>query len=136
MTVDEKEILEYLRSWPYTFISGREIARKVGGKARYAENRSWPLPILIEMTNKGWVETDCMGYFRIVSDERKPKRSKVKRYVSPQILRILKVSGREFEGVDIDIDLDVPGPIPIYREPGSFENESGTLDTRDKKSGK
>src|SRR5882757_10695033 len=101
MNTDEKAIIDYLKSWPHSFVSGREVARKVGGKARYADDRGWAVPLLARLVTKGWLETDCMGYFRL---KREEKKKKLKQYVSPQILRILKSSGKNFEVFNLDED--------------------------------
>jgi hypothetical protein len=106
MNADEKAIVDYLKSWPKSFVSGREIARKVGGKHRYEEDRSWAVPILMEMVNQGLVESDCMGSFRLRHEEK--KKNRFQRHVSPQILRILRNSGKSFAGVTIEIDSDEP----------------------------
>jgi hypothetical protein len=95
MTGDEKAILEYLKNWPDLFISPKEIARKVGGKQRFEEDRFWPVAILQEMTQKGWLEADYVGHYRVRPVET-DKSEKKKRHVSPQILKILKGSGKNF----------------------------------------
>jgi hypothetical protein len=120
---DKKAIMEYLKLWPTTFISGREIARKVGGKKRYAEDRSWAVPVLMHLVEQGLIETDSMGGYRLfLKEENSSKRSKSKRYISPQILKILKNSGKEFEGVVIDIDVDDESSISPCPEPWNSSN--------------
>jgi hypothetical protein len=113
MNADEKAIIDYLKGWPNTFVSGKEIARKVGGKERYDDDRGWALSILAQMVRTGLVEADYYGYFRLKLDD--PKKKRTNRHVSPQILRILKTSGRSFEGIVIDEE-DSGGPTP-YRPP-------------------
>lgn len=106
MLPDEKAIIEYLKGWPNTFVSGREIARKVGGRDRYEEDRGWALPILMEMARKGLLDCDYLGYYRLV--QRKDSKKRFRKFVSPEILRILRTSGKNFEGVvhNIEEDLD------------------------------
>lgn len=97
MSGEEKAILDYLNNWPDLFVSPKEIARKVGGKQRYEEDRFWPLPILQQMARKGWLEADYLGHYRIRAAEiAKAAAKKKKRHVSPQILKILKGSGKNF----------------------------------------
>lgn len=112
MHADEKAIIDYLKGWPYSFVSGKEIARKVGGKARYEEDRGWAIPILAQMVRTGLVEADHLGYYKLKTEENKKKRPKT--HVSPQILRILKSSGKSFDGISIDDDTSGP---PVYRKP-------------------
>jgi hypothetical protein len=104
MNADEKDIIDYLKGWPHSYVSGREIARKVGGKARYEENRGWAIPILAQMVRLGMIEADAFGAFRLAQNDKKKKRHV--QHVSPQVLRILKSSGKSFDGITIDHDTD------------------------------
>jgi len=108
MNLEEKAIIEYLKGWPYSFISGREIARKVGGKARYEEDRGWAIPILAQMVRMGLIEADCFGAFKLASEDNKKKKKHENhvQHVSPQVLRILKSSGKSFDGITIDHDAE------------------------------
>ena len=115
MTGDEKEILEYLKRWPDLFVSPKEIARKVGGKQRYEENRFWAVSILQEMTQKGWLEADYLGHYRVRPVET-AKSEKKKRHVSPQILKILKGSGKDFNETFDLVEGEAP-PTPDKRPP-------------------
>jgi hypothetical protein len=122
MSSDEKAILDYLKPWPNVFISGREIAKRVGGKSRFAEDRFWAVPILTEMVRKGLLECDAMAAFRPIRQDRK-KRGVNKKHVSPEILRILRTSGKKFDGVAVDQDTEgAEAPTPV--EPSS--SGSGT----------
>jgi hypothetical protein len=104
MTSDEKAIITYLRNWPNTFISGREIARKVGGRRRFEDDRGWAKPILQRMVQNGSIETDQLGQYRTRAED--PKKKEPKKHVSPHILRILRDSGKNFESIVIDDDED------------------------------
>ena len=124
MHADEKAIVEYLKGWPHSFVSGREIARKVGGRERYDDDRGWAIPILAQMVRIGLVESDHLGYFRL-KQEAVTKKRPVK-HVSPQILKILKSSGKSFESITIDDDASEPTrylkpPTP----PGQDDNKRG-----------
>jgi hypothetical protein len=100
MNEEEKAILDYLKTQPHSFVSGREIAKRVGGKRRYEEDRTWAVPILAAMVQAGILEKDQMGHFRIIPEDVK-KKKKTRAYVSPHILKILKSSGRNFESIDL-----------------------------------
>jgi hypothetical protein len=110
--LEEKAILDYLKTWPNSFVSMKEVARKSLGRKRYEEDPGWALPILAQMVRMGTVETDHLGYYRLVMEKKKDQKQK---HVSPQILRILKSSGKSFEAIVIDDDDD--GPIPTYGQP-------------------
>lgn len=111
MSADEQAILDYLKAWPHSFVSAKEIARKVGGKERFNEDRGWALSILAQMLRFGTVETDQFGGYRLKQHEKKKKQ---KVHVSPQILKILKSSGRSFDTLTTDDAAD-ESPIPVYR---------------------
>lgn len=87
------------------FINSGEIARRVGGKKRAHEDPHWAKPILVGMVERGILETDLMGRYRI-----KPvRRSKKGKWVSPDIAKILAEN-----------KIPVPGETPpVKGAPGS-----------------
>ncbi len=92
MDEDEKEICAYLRNWSAQFVSGREIARRAGGKERFRENPNWATPILLRLAERGILESDSAGYYRL-----KPKlRKTTRKWVAPHIKAILEKSGKKF----------------------------------------
>ena len=95
--------MDYLKSWPTSYVSGKEIARKVGGKKRYEEDRGWAIPSLLQLVRIGLIEPDLYGGFRLRKVDKKKRGST---HVSPQVLEILKKSGKKFEGIVIDEDGD------------------------------
>lgn len=113
MQNDEKDIIDYLKAWPNTFVSGKEIARKVGGKERFDKDRGWAIPILTQMVRLRTIDTDHLGHYRLNVET---KKKEPKQHVSPQILKILKSSGKSFEGISIDDNPEEP-PVPVYRKP-------------------
>ncbi len=100
MDSDERDIFYYLKGWKNQFVSPHEICRRAGGKKRYEEEPDWAKPVLVRMAEKRILETDPAGYYRI---KPAPKDGKAKRWVSPQVARILKSSGKDFSEV-IKID--------------------------------
>jgi len=86
MDSDERDIFQYLKTWGNEFVGTKEICRRAGGKKRYHENPEWAIPYLGLMTERGILERDAMGRYRV-----KPKpKSKDGRWLSPQIAEILK----------------------------------------------
>jgi biotin operon repressor len=118
MQTDEQDILDYLKAWPGSFVSGKEIARKVGGKDRFEDDHGWALPILAQMVRHGLVESDHHGGYRLKPPEKKKREPQ---HVSPQLLKILKSSGKNFEGGEVDDGNNEP-PIPSYRAPAAPED--------------
>jgi hypothetical protein len=100
MDADEREIYYYLKSWKKEFISSREICRRAGGKKRFRQDEEWAKPVLLRMVEKGILETDTGGHYRLKPMDKRIRRSK--RWVSPQIARILRESGKDFDAVLID----------------------------------
>jgi hypothetical protein len=94
MDVEEKEICLYLKGFPGQFVSYGEIARRAAGKRRYREDPNWAATLLARMVEKGTIESDSTGHYRLKAVK---KREKSKRWVSPQIRKILEQGGKTFE---------------------------------------
>jgi hypothetical protein len=95
MDADEREIYQFLKSLSGEYVAAREICRRAGGKRRFHEDADWAKPVLLRMEERGIVESNATGHFRI-KPVRKSKE-KDKRWVSPEIAKILKESGLEVE---------------------------------------
>ena len=100
MDADEQAICEYLKSWPRQFVSAREISRRAAGKQRFRDEPDWAVRILIRMLEKGLVEADSTGHYRLPPPE---KRDRPKKWVSPQIKKILEQSGKQFDDI-LEVD--------------------------------
>ncbi len=102
MDADENEIFNYLKSWGNEFIAAREICRRAGGRRRFHEEPEWAKAVLLRMTERGILECNSTGHYRI-----KPvsKKEKEKRWVSPDIAKILEESGVKVEGIGPSSDL-------------------------------
>jgi hypothetical protein len=101
MDADEKEICLYLKGFPGQFASYGEIAKRAGGKRRYREDPNWASALLTRMVEKGILESDSTGHYRLKVVQ---KREKAKRWVSPQIRKILEQGGKTFEIPDEEDD--------------------------------
>jgi hypothetical protein len=100
MDPDEDEICRYLKGWPRQFISATEIARRAGGKKRFREEPNWAIPRLLRLVEKGILESDAGGHYRLKARDGEKKRT---RWLCPQVRAILEASGKGFDGV---FDLD------------------------------
>ncbi len=92
MDADEKSIVDYLKSWPGQFVSSREISRRAGGKWRFRNEPEWANAVLGRLVEKRIVESDSTGHYRLAKIPEK----KAKKWVSPQIRKILEQSGKQF----------------------------------------
>ncbi len=90
----EREIFEFLKSWGGEYVNAREIARRAGGRKLFHENPDWAKPILLRMVERGILENDQLGRYRVKPVGRAKKHS---RWVSPEIAKILKDSGVKVE---------------------------------------
>ncbi len=104
MDADEQEIYYYLRAWKGDFISMREICRRAGGKTKFHEDPEWAKPVVLRMVEKDILESDPAGHFRVKPVDSKDGRKK--RWVSPQIARILRESGKDFGDLIISDETD------------------------------
>ena len=100
MDSDEREIFQYLKTWGKEYVGVKEICRRAGSKKRYHDDPSWAVPMLIIMTERGVLERDAAGRYR-VKPKNKGKHSG--RWVSPEIEEILKAKGVAVEGQVQDI---------------------------------
>jgi hypothetical protein len=94
MDADEREICLYLKGWPGQFIGLSEICRRAAGKRRYHEDPNWAVPILGRLVERGVVESDSTGHYRLITNRKKKEH---KQWVSPQIKKILEQSGKSFD---------------------------------------
>lgn len=125
MSADEKAIIDYLTAWTNSFVSGTEIAKRLD-KRRFKEDRLWAMPILSEMVRQGYLDTDAFGHFRIKQEEEEEEEPE-QRHVSPQILKILKSSGKKFDNIVPDDDKGTSS-IPPYRGPAKSPAPNETTD--------
>jgi hypothetical protein len=93
MDADEKEICDFLRSWPGQFVSHREICKRAGGKWRYRDDPKWAIPVLSRMAEKGIVDSDASGHFRLLPE----RKEKEKKELSPETKKILEAGGNVTE---------------------------------------
>jgi hypothetical protein len=100
MDAEEKEICEFLKSWPGQFVSQREVCRRAGGKWRFRENPNWALPVLGRMVGKGLLESDASGHFRLAAE----KKDKKKQWLSPELRKLLedKAASQEVQVTEIE----------------------------------
>ena len=101
MNAEEKEICDFLKSWSGQFVSGREIARRAGGKWRFRKDENWAVQILLRMVEKQILEADAGGHYRL----RPREKEKKKQFVSPELKKILEQSGKDFGGT---LEVDEP----------------------------
>jgi hypothetical protein len=95
MDSDEREIFHFLKSRGEEFVNAMEIARRASGRKRFHEDPDWAKQFLVRMAERGILEVDPLGRYRIKPVGRKGKD---KRWVAPDIAKILQESGAEVEG--------------------------------------
>jgi len=95
MSSDEREIFNYLHTWGDEFIGAKEISRRAGTKKRFHEDPDWAKPVLMAMVDRGVIEADLMGRYRIKQDRKKGDKHK---WVSPDIEKILAEGGVDVDG--------------------------------------
>ena len=109
VTSDERDIFQFLKTWGAMFISASEISRRAGGKKRAHDEPQWAKPILMSMAERGILEADIQGRYRI-----KPVRGKKKtRWVAPDIAKILAENDLPIPGES------APGPAPVVPADGA-----------------
>jgi len=102
MDGDERDIFQFLKTRGTEFVNGMEIARRAGNKKRFYDEPDWAKVVLMRMEERGILESDPSGRYRIKPVSRKDKN---KRWVAPDIAKILNESGVEVDaGGDIASD--------------------------------
>jgi hypothetical protein len=95
MDADERAIFDYLKTWGDTYVGPREISRRAANKKRSHEDADWARQVLIRMAERGILESDSQGKYRI---KPLPKKGKDHRWVSPDIEKLLNEKGVAVEG--------------------------------------
>jgi hypothetical protein len=95
MDPDERDIFQFLKVWGADFTNAREIARRAASKKKFYEDPDWAKPVLMRMEERGILESDIQGRYRI---KPVPKKKQGKQWVAPDIAKILKEGGVEVEG--------------------------------------
>ncbi|HEV2691543.1 MAG TPA: hypothetical protein VG347_01465 [Verrucomicrobiae bacterium] len=95
MDSDERDVVNYLQTWGASFVNAKEVARRASTKKRFGEEPDWAKPVLVRLTEKGVLEADLSGRYRMKPE----KHDKAHRWVSPDINQILKEGGVAPDGV-------------------------------------
>jgi len=95
MDADERDICIYLKSWAGQFVHMTEISRRASSKPRYFKEPAWAVPALNRLVEKGLIEVDTTGHYRL---RPRTKKDKKKRWASPEMRKILEASGKNFDG--------------------------------------
>lgn len=93
MESDERDIFQYLKTWGQEFVGVREICRRAAPKKRSQGNPDWAVPYLQSMTERGVLERDALGRYRVKPKEKKSGGH----WVSPEIEKILEEGGVKVE---------------------------------------
>jgi hypothetical protein len=97
MDSEEREVYYYLKAEPGNFVPASAVCRHAGGKHKYRESPDWARPALLRMVERGILEVDAGGAYRLAPIPQ--NQTGPQRWVSPQIAAILRGSGKKFAGV-------------------------------------
>ncbi len=97
MDAEEKEIFRYLRAEAGQFIPINLICRHAGGRQKFRDSPDWAKPALLRMLERGIVEVDSVGYYRLCP--RPVSDSSTRHWVAPHIVELLRKSGKKFDAV-------------------------------------
>jgi len=104
LDADEREIYYYVKAREGEFVAAGEICRRASGRKRYQYRPDWALPVLMRMIERGILESDTRGYYRL-KPIPKPE-TKGKRWLSPQLAGLFNEKGRWFDNlITIEEDL-------------------------------
>jgi len=77
---DEQDILEFLKQFD-TFVSRKEITKRVGGKSRFRKNPNWARPILDRLVVEGVLEANEHDHYRLKGDSHRKDRPQKKKNI-------------------------------------------------------
>ena len=97
MDADEREIFQFLKTWGAEHTSAMEVCRRAGSKKKFYNDPNWAKPILQRMEERGILESDMQGRYRVKPVAKEKKGNK---WVAPDIAKILKESGVEMDAVE------------------------------------
>jgi hypothetical protein len=100
----ERQIYYYVKSLRPTPAPARDISRRVGSKRRFRYNPQWTNPFLERMVERGILETDADGSYRLKPIPRNHRPED--RWVAPEIAQALAASGKTFQGLILPEDED------------------------------
>ena len=92
MDTDERDIFQFLKTWGAEFTSAKEVARRAASKKKFYDDPEWAKPLLMRMAERGILESDIQGRYRIKPVTRKDKHE---HWVAPDIAKILQENGLE-----------------------------------------
>ena len=103
MDANETEIFNYLKTWGAEFVGAMEICRRATTKLRFHKDPNWAKPVLISMKDRGILESDNQGRYRIKPIKKKKGEGQ---WIAPDIEKILKEGGLEVENNAADLAPD------------------------------
>src|ERR1039457_737302 len=65
MDTDERDIFQFLKTWGAEFTNAKEVARRAASKKKFYDDPDWAKPILMRMEERGILESDIQGRYRI-----------------------------------------------------------------------
>src|SRR2546423_15564836 len=98
MVANKNAIAFYLRGSPEVFNSARKISRRASGKRRFQIDPNWAGPILSRLVEKGILESDATGHYRLKG--RKDKKDK--KWIAPNIRKILEASKKFDDSIKVE----------------------------------
>jgi hypothetical protein len=100
----ERDIYYYLKGCGQIFTPAREVSRRLASKPRWRRSPSWAQPIMERMAERGILEFDNLDGYRL---KPIPKAATAgKRWISPDLVKILKDNGKDFGSVVTSEDSD------------------------------
>jgi len=105
MDADEREIFHYLRKDREVFVSASAISRHAGGRHRFRREADWAKAALSRMAERGIVEADATGAYRLKPIPKRNPSDQAPRWVAPHIVEMLRKSGKNFDVLNA-ADLD------------------------------
>ena len=97
MDADERSIYYYLKSLRPKSAPVQDISRRAGSKRRFRYNPEWVNPGLLRMVERGIVEANTDGLYRLKPIPREYMRGR--RWATAEIAEVLKANGKKCDSL-------------------------------------
>ncbi len=92
MDADERDIYYYMKSYGPDFVPFREICRRAASKRRFRFESDWARPVVSRMIDRGILETDQTGRFRLKPRPEIDMKGKV--WASKELVKLFQAKGK------------------------------------------
>lgn len=104
MDADERDVYYYMKAHGREYVPVPEICRRAGSRRRFRFHSDWATPVISRMTERGILETDETGRYRLKPRPQIDMTGKV--WASKQLVELLQSKGKPIDHLLVHQDDD------------------------------